>query len=546
MIGAISRALLCGALGLLVGLGCSLKSPTQPCTQPEDCPLPMVCCTGGFYLSLNELAGPHCGTRVDCEGSFMPFQPAGAPCGRAMSGSGDGCKDGLTCCPSTLTCTTGDDCSAAPAPAPVEPPAGLTCSADSDCPASTVCCGINYQEREGTCSSYVACGAGQGIFVPSADAGVPGHDAGPQVVDGLAATICAEAYCGESGPRAPTAQEQAACTVVFEGGGFRATQECLDAIRATRSLCPYLLRPRGNAQTNDWPVLPNACRQAIPPRDPSEPTVRAACTQLVRCGHAGSLTVDQCAEQLAGLGYDNLSRIAELTDHCDWTTTHLGWAPATPASRCAVTNDCPPYYECVADEATHGFCTRGCSRDSDCGEGGQCLGRACYQTCDVFNSTDRAAAEAACDGRISTQGVGEMGCFSTVGVGGTVVGACAPVPAVDSCTVEPEPLSRTHRSLGYVCGATATGTIARHRACNPSAAEDPCADSACIAINGYYCSDPCVPSQFSQVCPMGEVCVGAESGLGVTGGCMRACVSGACPGGGACMMTPFGEVCRPG
>ncbi len=532
------------AAALLAGPGCALKSPAEPCSSADDCPLPTVCCTGGFYLSLNGFAGPTCGARMDCPDTFIPFLPEGAPCGRAMPGSGDACKAGLVCCNKSLTCASNEACEAAPAPEHVEPSGDIACIADSDCPASTVCCGITYQARAGVCRSYSTCGAQQGIFVPRADAGVPGYDAGPMVSD-LAGEICSRAFCDEDGVVTPSAEQASACRNAFEGGGFKATDACLAAIVATRDMCPYILRPRAGAPERPFPVLPSACRMTgVPPADAD---ADAACAALETCGRTGGLTRAECAQQLAGLGYDNLSRIAEHTGSCEWTKARLGWSLPVPASRCRVTNDCPPSYECEgAGDEVHGFCTRSCSTDDQCGAGARCVNRACYQTCEVFNTTDRAAAEQACSARVSTLGLGELGCHYAVGVGGTVLGACAPVPPVGSCDVEPEPLSRTRRSLGYVCGDVATGTVARHRRCNLSAAEDPCADAACLPLDAPYCSDPCVPSQFSQVCPGGEICVGAERGLGVAGGCMRACVNGACPNGAACRATPFGEVCPPG
>lgn len=493
----------------LLSSACQLKAPTQPCESTDDCPAPLVCCTSGYYLSLNDLTGPTCGLRNDCPGDFLPFLPEGAPCDRApVVVAGETCQGGLVCCARTMTCATGATCDAAPVPPEMTVPAGLSCIADSDCTDGAVCCGITFSSRSGgTCQSIRMCGGG-GFPQPNADAGVSAtNDAS---MSDLTATICEAAFCDANGPRAPSAAERAACLA----SGLTPTETCLDAVQASRSYCAFVLRPRFASAMA--PVLPAACRGASAP----DPLAAQACARLAACNHLGVVSASSCEGHLAGLGYDALSRIIDAPA-CAFPMARLGWSPQNAASRCATAADCPAEYACEATDSAHGTCIRSCSSDAQCTGGGRCLQRHCYATCDPLQDSNRAAVEASCEARIVLDGPSEIACHYTVAGGGLVVGACTPVPLPGSCMNGPEALhagTSPRRAHGYTCGTVATGTITRHNRCVAGDGPDPCAEGVCLASTGR-CTDPCVASPFAPACTNGESCVAGDRGWGIIGSC---------------------------
>lgn len=538
------------ALAALALLACpQLEKPTRPCASADDCLAPLVCCTEGFYLSLNGFTEPTCGPRWECPGAFLPFLPEGAPCGRAPVVPGETCKAGLSCCPSTLTCETSATCAAAPAPTSVDPPAEVACFADVDCDEGRVCCGIDFQDREGTCRGVAACASGQGIVVPGPDAGVGDGGGGDAGVDTrLAEQLCERAFCGEGGPRSPSAQERSTCLSIVRGGDYLPTQACFDALEATRPFCEVIFRARVDAATEALPVLPTACRPDAPAPDA---LARAACATLSRCRRLGALTVEACAAQVAGLGYDALSRVADVGDDCRFTpAARFGVAPAPgPASRCQVDADCPRSYACQAQQGSRGVCIRSCSSDNDCGVGGRCLQRNCYATCPPLEDMRRDVVEAACGGRIDLDGPSELACLPGVAGGGALIGACVAVPAAGACASDIDPVKPTpnaRNAYGYTC-STSTSGLPRFSTCQASLTDDPCAGSVCLPYFGSVCTTPCVASPFAAAssCPDGELCVPPDRGWGIVGGCLPRCNPGTCPAGLTCRR--FGDVqaCAP-
>lgn len=522
--------------------GCpQLDKPTVSCASADDCRAPLVCCTSGYYLTLNDFTGPTCGPRWECPGEFMPFLPAGAPCGRAPAVAGETCKAGLVCCASTLTCATDAECAAAPAPTSVDPAAPVACYADGDCGGGQVCCGIDFSARDGTCRGVAACAALQGIEVPQPDGGMSTSDGGPAA--NLGPQICDALYCDTSGPRAPTAQERAVCVQAFGNGALLATPACLEAVQASRSYCEHVLRPRGTALPDALPVVPAACRVAAVPADAD---AEAACAVLSACGELGTTTPEACARHLSGLGYDALSRVAQVTG-CRFPSARLGVAPTlTPATRCRVDADCPNTYSCRAQDTSSGICIKPCRSENDCGVGASCLNRHCYAECPPLEDTNRAVVEAACGARIILDGPAELACVPTAGVGGASKGACVPVPRADQCALGTDPVFNSNggRTLGFECATATTGSVARHQRCTPTNTTDECADSACIPYFGNVCSDPCVASPFAPACPSGEVCIGPDRGWGIVGACLPPCTNGACPMGLTCRdYGAYGRAC---
>ena len=536
------RALL--ALSLLPLVGCpQLDKPTVSCARADDCRAPLVCCTGGYYLMLNDFTGPTCGPRWECPGDFMPFLPAGAPCARAPAVPGETCKAGLVCCASTLTCAAAEDCAAAPAPTSVDPASPLSCYADSDCSDGQVCCGIDFDSRDGTCRGLAACAALQGVQVPQPDAG------GMSMADGgtasLGPQICDALYCDASGPRAPATDERELCLQAFTSGALLATSACLEAVQASRSYCEHALRPRGTAARGALPVVPAACRLDPVPEDPD---AVAACAVLASCGELGTTTPEACARHLAGLGYDSLSRIAQVVG-CRVPSARLGVAPSlSPATRCRVDADCPNTYACRAQETSSGICVKPCRSDNDCGANAACLNRGCYAECPPLEDNNRALVEAACGARIVLDGPPELACVPTTGVGGALHGACVPVPRADQCTNGSDPVfaSNGGRTLGYACATSTVGETPRHHPCTTTNGSDECAHSACLPYFGNVCSDPCVASPFAPPCPNGELCMAPDRGWGIVGVCLPPCVNGACAAGLTCRdYGTLGRACAP-
>jgi hypothetical protein len=536
-------------LAAAVFAACSqLEKPTRPCASADDCLAPLVCCTEGFYLSLNGFSGPTCGPRFECPGAFLPFLPEGAPCARAPEVAGETCKAGLSCCPSTLTCETAATCATATAPTSVDPPAEVTCSADVDCDEGRVCCGIDYQDRAGTCRGVAACAAAQGIAVPGPDAGVGDGGGGADGGVGNAAELCARAFCGEGGPRSPSAQERAVCLSVAQGGGFLPTQACIDALDATRVFCDVAFRPRVEVASDALPIVPAACRPDAPAPDA---LARGACATLSRCRKLGGMSVEACAIQVAGLGYDALSRIADVAEDCRFTpAARFGVAPTPgPASRCRVDADCPARYSCQAQQGSRGVCVRACSSDNDCGVGGRCLQRNCYATCPPLEDMRREVIEAACGGRVDLDGPSELACLPTVAGGGAVVGACVAVPAAGACGVDLDPVRpapNARSAYGYTCSTSTVG-LPRLSPCQASPTADPCAGSVCMPSFGSLCTTPCVASPFASAsaCPAGELCVPPDRGWGIVGACLPRCTDAPCPAGLTCRTFGASRACAP-
>lgn len=540
--------------------GCAqLERPTKPCASADDCLPPFLCCTSGFFLSLNELDGPHCALRNTCDGDYLPFLPEGAPCARGGAArAGDACKMGLTCCPRTLRCEREAACEAAPLPS--EEPLALTaeCIADDDCSAGAVCCGISYLERKGACRSIRECADASGVHIPRpvADAGVSGPDSG--TADDIATDICEEAYCGEDGPRPPTAEERAACKSAFTFGsdGRVATPACLEAVRATRGYCAYLFRHRASspADARPTPVLPAACFDPAPP--PSTHASRA-CAKLTECGHLPQDQRAACGQHAAGLGYDTLSRVADA-EACHFPTWQVGWAPASVSNRCQEDAHCPAGLTCYPGAARFGLCTgpcnaRGCaSPDSAC-VNNLCVGRCAPQT-QGRRQDDLSLVERSCGGRINLEGQPpEMGCWQQGNVQHDQSGVCAPMPDPTQCTegAERPRFGNVTSPVGYVCSEQNQGTLDRYALCDfPRPGEpDPCRVGACVPAVGRYCTDPCVvagPGAAAPMCGAGEICVGITDGWGAAGGCLPTCpTSGTCPSGHPCREAFHGRYCLP-
>ncbi|MCK6548381.1 hypothetical protein L6R52_21215 [Myxococcota bacterium] len=531
----------------LSGACAQLEKPTQPCTKAEDCLPPFVCCTGGYYLSLNGFTGPTCSVRWECPDQYLPFLPEGAPCQRGGDAvNGDDCKAGTSCCAQSLTCETAEVCAAKPAvPAVPELAMSTSCLADSDCPTGTVCCGISYSDRAGTCRPIAACGAENGVTVPTVDGGVVDvPDAG--MMTDYAAAICDEAYCGESGPRAPTAAERSRCLEYLRSPGYRADATCLDAIRATRPFCSYALRHRDGVDSATWaPVLPAGCHEPAPTNDPD---AEAACRKLAACGLLGQTSELVCRIQLAGLGYDTLSRIHGVAQ-CTFDPPRMGWAPASPASRCTTSADCPVDFRCDVAGASHGLCTKGCSSDNDC-RGGRCYDGFCVAQCSPV-ATERRAAEAACGARVELDAPFELVCVQRGNVTNATSGICAPYRDPATCgaagTERPVVDGRAFPA-GLRCASAPSGTVELFGRCTPPSrsAPDDCAAGVCV--DGYQtCAEPCLVGDAATSCTPSQRCVSDYEGLGTIGGCFERCDGGAqCPNGLRCISTFVGsQVCMP-
>lgn len=182
------------------------------CETADDCAAPMACCLSGIatYGDSYDLATaaatahPKCMPPNEFCDAYAPHLLEGQPCGRAGAAIDpvygtviytglDACRDALICCPSTLSCATPETCPAEPVGAAVAPDAGVGvaptgdagvaagagCSADIDCPDETLCCGISYTNRIGTCTSPRACGATRYAGGPAGDTdgGLPPPDA---------------------------------------------------------------------------------------------------------------------------------------------------------------------------------------------------------------------------------------------------------------------------------------------------------------------------------------------------------------------------------
>jgi hypothetical protein len=185
----------------------SLEFDAKKCRTADDCAAPFACCTGGVAIQAE--AGesgdlsPRCLPPDEYCAAYLPHLPAGSPCQRAAPAVDgisrnviytglDDCREGLICCPSTLTCGLAAECPAEPVtpeadgtapPGGVDggvPPGESNCSADGDCTGGLLCCGISYTNRAGLCVAPRACGATSfegGAGGGEADAGVSTPDA---------------------------------------------------------------------------------------------------------------------------------------------------------------------------------------------------------------------------------------------------------------------------------------------------------------------------------------------------------------------------------
>ncbi len=541
MIRPVSASLL--VLSALTATACSLNGPTAPCTAADDCLLPLVCCRDSLALTIESLEGPHCVPRATCVaggGSYLPNLPAGAPCRR--SAADEQCADGLVCCDRNLTCTTEAACTAAPLP-PETPGSEAACGADSECSAG-ICCGIDWERRDGRCADVRSCAAGRGISVPAADASV--SDAGGADAGGpdLVGAICQAAYCTDRGGRPPNAAELAACREAFANGtdalgrsGLAVTPACLAAVEASRGLCAPLLRWRDVARPNgvnyQQPVLPGPCYAPAP----TAPAVAAAaCARLMSCG----LVTDaaDCERQVASLDHDALSRVADSTG-CAFGNARFGTLGPSLFGRCASAGDCPAGLSCVPELARGGLCvpTGGCDA-SACGLlGGVCFQGYCTLACnaDVTSGNQRETVRMQCNGRVEPMGrPGELACFRTA-----EGGRCVSAPELDACPVADATMAAGRSWLGFLsCRANAPGARGRFEVCDPGL--DECATGRCDPTL-RRCVQPCMmaPVDVSgPTCPMGELCVSPAStpGWGTVGVCAPDCSRDAnlCPAGTSC------------
>ena len=211
------------AVGLAFAWGCgditsglsasSTRLDGSACHVADDCPAPMACCLTGIatYGDSGDLAtaqaeaSPKCMAPNEYCDAYAPQLLEGQPCGRGapeldLLGEKvlfiglDDCRDGMICCPSTLTCGAAAACPATPAGGPVLSDAGVAgvdgvvegpdaggaeaCSSDDDCGEGLLCCGISYRYRDGTCVAPRACGATEYAGGGGSDAGGGGSNPG--------------------------------------------------------------------------------------------------------------------------------------------------------------------------------------------------------------------------------------------------------------------------------------------------------------------------------------------------------------------------------
>jgi hypothetical protein len=459
-------------LALLPAAGCALDSPTVSCGGPDDCRLPLVCCAGGLAVTFSGFTGPTCLPQVECVaggGTYAAFFPEGAPCGRVPGA--EVCEAGLSCCNKTLTCQSEAACEAAPVPPEVAASsAPVACGGDRDC-AEGICCGISWSTRDGTCRGVADCAADNGIVTPRPDAGVP-VDAGPGptpdggVAPGLADMICEAAYCTSDGPLPPNGAQRVACKQAFESGldalgrsGLSATQACLDAVVASRTLCQFLFHWRDE-------VVPAVAPNLIPfPGDcyapaRTQPLAGPACDRLVGCGVVSDR--DACVGWLGGLTHDALVRVAEATS-CNLDGDALGFAGQPLLGKCTEDAHCPVGTTCATALAPGGVCTiLGCTDPGPCTAlGGACEAGLCTLRCNPRqqNVQARRAVKQACNARVVANGrPTDLGC----GLQASGQGACLPAVDPDLCMGGLEPLvgpGYGPLQHGYRCAAVTTSTL---------------------------------------------------------------------------------------
>ncbi|MCA9555614.1 MAG: hypothetical protein KC933_36630, partial [Myxococcales bacterium] len=442
------RRLLFLLAAALPAAGCALESPTVSCTGAQDCLLPLVCCAGGLAVEYGGFSGPTCLAQAECVaggGSSAAFFPEGAPCGRVAGA--EACEAGLVCCEKTLTCQTESGCQAAPVAPEVTPGEAAVCGGDSDC-AEGICCGISWIQREGACRGVADCAAANGIVTPRPDAGVSGApDAG---VDGgveasLAEQICEAAFCLPTGEKAPSGAEREACKQAFDTGvdalgrgGLSPSQACLDAVSASRALCPYLFHWRDQvvpAVAPNLPVFPGDCYAPAL----TQPLAGPACDQLVACGVVADRAA--CVGWVGGLTHDALVRVAEVAS-CALDRDALGFAGQPLLGKCTEDAHCPAGTACEPALAPGGVCTLlGCADPGPCSAlGGVCAGGLCTLACNPRqqNVLARRAVKQACNTRVVADGrPADLGC----GLQATGGAVCLPAVDPDTCVGGLEPLA---------------------------------------------------------------------------------------------------------
>lgn len=155
-------ALALSALGWLLAGACNdVTVVSGPCSKASDCILPYVCCRTPRLP--DDRSPPYCEEQRSCLDA-MPFLVEGNPCGRLpqppQRGQGGApaseCSEGLSCCAATLTCVKDGACPG-PAPSSSATPSGAPCNGDSDCPSAEICCGINFNNRNGNCRPVSQC-----------------------------------------------------------------------------------------------------------------------------------------------------------------------------------------------------------------------------------------------------------------------------------------------------------------------------------------------------------------------------------------------------
>lgn len=177
MTGARELVRVLGAVAVALALahvaGCFGDGEPKRCTTADDCAAPFLCCTGGIATEVE--GGPVCvipDPVLSFCGGYLPHLVEGNPCGRLTEseatgtvGAGidppppaaDQCREGLTCCATTLACAPEGDCPAA-ADVPADAASSnAACSADDECTAPEICCGISFYDRDGSCALVRDC-----------------------------------------------------------------------------------------------------------------------------------------------------------------------------------------------------------------------------------------------------------------------------------------------------------------------------------------------------------------------------------------------------
>ncbi len=525
---------------------CSLKDPTVRCDGPEDCLLPLVCCQGGLGTELTEVGAPVCLSREICTaggGTYTPFFPEGAPCGR--SSTAEGCAPDLVCCDRTLTCLAADTCASQPTPPATTYDETIACGADSECPGG-VCCGIDWINREGACASVAACGATNQITVPQRDGGVSvdsGVDAG--VMPTLAERICERSFCDRRGEIPPTAGQRSSCVEMFADGvdgegrtGVVASEACLAAVEASRALCGVAFRWRDTVVPEvdrTKPILPGPCYAPAL----NAPLAAAACAVIVDRGLATDAAA--CASWVSSLSHDLLSRIATAPARLD--PLELGYAARPLLGRCEVDSHCPDGATCLADLAFGGVCTvPSCSADNTClNLGGVCDADFCTLPCSptLQNIAARQVPAGQCASRVPLEGEPrQFACAARIS-GGVCVPALDPASCASGAeTLDTPPLGRIEGA--FECSLTTTSTLTLFDRCTPGE-PDPCAQGVCPAdVASPRCMNPCVVAPVGvdgPTCPADQVCTHpTTAGWGAAGYCFAVCPpSRTCPDGNACV-----------